>query len=369
MTAHPSRFGVVVIGRNEGERLRICLQSVLRSAARIVYVDSGSTDGSPALAQSLGVEVVALDLSIPFTAARARNAGYRRLREIAPELTLVQFVDGDCEVVAGWTEVAVARLDQRPELAVVCGRRRERHPEASIYNQLCDMEWNTPVGEATACGGDALMRLSALEAVGGFNPELIAGEEPELCVRLRAHGYRIERLDAEMTLHDAAMTRFGQWWQRNVRAGHAYAEGAALHGRPPERHNVRAVQRALFWAGLVPGMAVAGALPTGGASLILLAGYPALAARVYRGARRSGWPPRAAALSAAFLVLGKFPELRGILKYRWSRALGRRSALIEYKGPTRGAEPVHRQPVSDEGAGAAARPAADGGGPTPPRTP
>jgi hypothetical protein len=335
MNARASRFGAVVIGRNEGERLRICLQSVLRSAARVVYVDSGSTDGSTALAQSLGVEVVALDLSIPFTAARARNAGYRRLLEIAPELTLVQFVDGDCEVVAGWTEVAVARLDQRPDLAVVCGRRRERHPEASIYNQLCDIEWNTPVGEATACGGDAFMRLSALEAVGGFNPDLIAGEEPELCVRLRAHGYRIERLDAEMTLHDAAMTRFPQWWRRNVRAGHAYAEGAALHGRPPARHNVHAVRSILFWGGLVPATAVAGAIPTLGASLVLLAGYPVLASRVYRGARRDGWPPRAAALAGAFTVLGKFPELRGVLKYRWSRARGRRSSLIEYKQPAR----------------------------------
>jgi GT2 family glycosyltransferase len=369
MNAHPSRFGVVVIGRNEGERLRICLQSVLRSAARIVYVDSGSTDGSTALAQSLGVEVVALDLSIPFTAARARNAGYRRLLELAPELTLVQFVDGDCEVVSGWAEVAVARLDERPELAVVCGRRRERHPEASIYNQLCDMEWNTPIGEATACGGDALMRLAALEAVGGFDPNLIAGEEPELCVRLRARGYRIERLDAEMTLHDAAMTRFGQWWRRNVRAGHAYAEGAALHGRPPERHNVRPLRSVLFWAGLVPTMALAGALPTGGASLLLLAGYPVLAARIYRRARRGGWPARAAALSGAFITLGKFPELRGILKYRWSRARGRRSALIEYKQPARNAEPAPRPPVSGEDAGATAPTAANGGGPTPPRTP
>jgi GT2 family glycosyltransferase len=334
-----------------------------------VYVDSGSTDGSPALAQSLGVEVVALDLSTPFTAARARNAGYRRLLELAPELSLVQFVDGDCEVVSGWTEAAAARLDERPELAVVCGRRRERHPEASIYNQLCDIEWNTPIGEATACGGDALMRLSALEAVKGFNPDLIAGEEPELCVRLRAHGYRIERLDVAMTLHDAAMTRFGQWWRRNVRAGHAYAEGAALHGRPPERHNVRAVQRALFWAALVPTMALAGAIPTGGASLILLAGYPVLAARVYRGARRGGWPPRAAALAGAFLVLGKFPELGGIVKYGWSRARGRRSTLIEYKQPARGAEPAPRPPLSGAGAGGGAPTAADAADPTPPRTP
>jgi GT2 family glycosyltransferase len=372
MTSAPSAFaafapfGAVVIGRNEGERLRVCLQSVVRSAARVVYVDSGSTDGSEALARSLGVEVVPLDLSIPFTAARARNAGYRRLMEIAPDLTLVQFVDGDCEVVAGWTDAAVARLAERPELAVVCGRRRERHPEASIYNQLCDIEWNTPVGEAVMCGGDAMMRLPALQAVGGFDPNLIAGEEPELCVRLAAQGYRIERIDAEMTLHDAAMTRFGQWWRRNVRAGHAYAEGAALHGQPMDRRGVRSI---VFWAGVVPAVALAGAVPTGGASLLLLGGHLVQAARIYRGVRRDGWPARTAAPAAAFMVLGKFPGLQGIAKYRWSRARGRRSALIEYKQPAGRAEPAAAgSPLSGAGGGVTGPAEADGPGLAPPRT-
>jgi hypothetical protein len=368
MTPPQPIVGAVVIGRNEGDRLRVCLESVARSSARVVYVDSGSTDGSQALARTLGVEVVPLDLSIPFTAARARNAGYRRLMEIAPDLTLVQFVDGDCEVVAGWTDVAVARLTERPELAVVCGRRRERHPETSIYNQLCDIEWNTPVGKAAACGGDAMMRLAAVEAVGGFNPDLIAGEEPELCVRLRARGYEIERLDSEMTLHDAGMTHFGQWWRRNVRAGHAFAEGAALHGGPPERHGVRSVLSIAFWAGVVPATALAGAIPTRGASLLLLAGHPLLAARIYRGKRREGSPPRTATLAGVFIVLGKLPELQGILKYGWSRVHGRRSTLIEYKQPGGEAATAAGAPLSGGGEGATGPAAADGRGPAPPRT-
>jgi GT2 family glycosyltransferase len=327
----PPPFGAVVIGRNEGDRLRVCLSSVLRSTQTVVYVDSGSTDGSLTLAASLGVEVVQLDMSIPFTAARARNAGYRRLLQLAPELSLVQFVDGDCEVVAGWTDKAVARLAERPELAVVCGRRRERHPEASIYNRLCDIEWDTPIGDTTACGGDAMMKLAALETVGGYDPQLIAGEEPELCVRLCERGYRIERMDAEMTLHDAGMTRLSQWWRRNVRAGHAFSEGAAMHGRGAGRHGVRNVRSAIFWAGIVPTAALLGAVPTGGASLLLFGGYGALALRVYRHHRRQGRPPREAALAAVFIVLAKFPELRGVVKYHWNRLRGQRSPLIEYK--------------------------------------
>jgi GT2 family glycosyltransferase len=350
--------GLVAIGRNEGERLHRCLESVVGRVAHVVYVDSGSTDGSAELARSLGCEVVALDMSIPFTAARARNEGVARLREVAgvqraraagdasdasrgpprdtgeastTALRYVQLVDGDCEVVEGWLETAHARLDERPELAVVCGRRRERHPEASVYNRLCDIEWDTPVGEAKACGGDAMMRVEAFVAVGGFDETLIAGEEPELCVRLRQAGWKIERLDAEMTLHDAAMTHFAQWWRRMRRSGHAYAEGAALHGAPPEEHWVRETKRALFWGAGVPAVALGAALPTLGLSLGLLGAYGVSAARVYRSVRERGRPAEDALPYAVFTTLGKLPEVQGVLEYHANRLRGRRRGLIEYK--------------------------------------
>ena len=235
LTVAPT-LGVVVIGRNEGERLLRCLRSVTAQAATLVYVDSGSTDGSVMAARDCGATVVQLDTTQPFTAARARNRGFQVLCEISGAVELVQFVDGDCELVEGWNDKAFALLAAREDVAVVCGRRRERFPDGSIYNRLCDIEWDTPIGEALACGGDAMMRAAALEQVGGFRDELIAGEEPELCVRLRALGWHIWRLDAEMTLHDAAMTRFSQWWRRSKRAGFAFAEGAHLHGASQERH-------------------------------------------------------------------------------------------------------------------------------------
>ena len=79
-----SSVGAVAIGKNEGERLRICLQSLAKQVSRLVYVDSGSSDGSVELARSVEAVVVELDPRIPFTAARARNAGVERLTEIAP---------------------------------------------------------------------------------------------------------------------------------------------------------------------------------------------------------------------------------------------------------------------------------------------
>lgn len=328
------QVGLVAIGRNEGERLQQCLRSVVGQVPHIVYVDSGSTDGSVALAQDLGVDVVELDLSIPFTAARARNAGFERLLQRYPHLEGVQFVDGDCEVVPGWLQRAWQELSSSPQQAVVCGRRRERFPERSLYNQLCDIEWNTPIGEASACGGDAMMRVSAFRSVGGFNSTLIAGEEPELCVRLRQRGWKIARLDAEMTRHDAQMMQFGQWWRRSLRAGHAYAEGAFLHGKPPERHWVKECRSILLWGLLVPLLTLALFLPTQGVSLLLLSGYPLMTARIAQSFQRRGFSARLSWLYAAACMLSKFPNAQGFLQFHFRRCSGRSQPLIEYKANT-----------------------------------
>lgn len=326
------RVGAVAIGRNEGERLVRCLQSLTAVLEHVVYVDSGSTDGSGDRARALGCEVVDLDLTTPFTAARARNAGYRRLLERAPEVELIQFVDGDCEVVSSWIPAAVERLDARTDLAVVCGRRLEQHPYASIYNLLCDIEWDTPVGEADACGGDALIRARALVEVGGYDASLIAGEEPELCLRLRRAGWKIERLDADMTLHDADIRSWRQWWKRSHRAGFAFAAGSALHGRGPERHWVRETRRVVFWGAVLPAVAVGGTLPTLGLSLGLFSAYPLSFYRTFRSVRQRGRAQRDAVLYAAFTQLGRFPEVQGVFQFHRDRWLGKATEIIEYKG-------------------------------------
>jgi GT2 family glycosyltransferase len=321
-------IGVVVIGRNEGERLERCLASLVGAADKIVYVDSGSTDSSVQMAQGLGVVVVALDMTQPFTAARARNAGFECLQQLLQEMVYVQFVDGDCEVIAGWLPKAQAFLDEHSAVAVACGRRRERFPQRSIYNLLCDLEWDTPIGEAQACGGDALIRADAFAAMNGFRPDLIAGEEPELCVRLRAAGWKVWRLDAEMTWHDAAITRFGQWWQRTLRGGHAFAEGAFLHGAAPERHWLRESRRAWLWGAGIPVVSVVAGLLFGWLGLLVLLVYPL---QVVRLARRGHLSSRENWLHALFLVLGKFPEMLGQIKFLLGRVGARKASLIEYK--------------------------------------
>lgn len=324
-------IGAVVIGRNEGGRLNACLTSLLRNLNAIVYVDSGSTDGSADLAIKMGVSVMLLDMAQPFTAARARNVGFKALTAKYPDLKYVQFIDGDCQLLSGWLDSATHFLEGHPGYAVVCGRRRECFPEKSVYNQLCDIEWDTPVGDASACGGDALIRINAFMEVEGYNDGLIAGEEPDMCFRLRQKGWKIYRLDTVMTLHDARMLKFKQWWQRSKRAGFAYGEGSFLHGNSEEKYWLKETYSIIFWGGLFPAVLITlGCTIDPGFFLGFLA-YPLQIIKVswFHPLSKSSW--KISTIYAFFVIIAKFPQFTGVISYHAARLLKHKTQIIEYK--------------------------------------
>jgi GT2 family glycosyltransferase len=324
--------GVVVIGRNEGERLVRCLRSARCDERPTLYVDSGSSDGSVARARELGAGVLELEPDVPFTAARARNRGVAALLAEHPQVDLLQLVDGDCELRPDWIAVAEATLRSTPDAAAVCGRRRERAPEATPYNRVTDREWDLPAGDTHTFGGDVLIRRDVFEELQGYRDDMIAGEDPELSTRILDRGYRILRLDQEMTLHDADLRSFRQWWVRQVRAGHAYAELAARTSGA----------RGAYWRGKLRSIVAWGAGPfVFTAVAVMLAGAPGLlvlpllyallAFRIWRPERAAG--NEGAALWTAACTIGKWPLLLGAAQYGWSRLEGGPRELIEYKGP------------------------------------
>ncbi|MGC1525209.1 MAG: glycosyltransferase [Phormidesmis sp.] len=330
-----TNVGIVAIGRNEGARLVRCLASLrthLPATVPIVYVDSGSTDGSVVAAKSQDVEIVNLDMSVPFTGARARNAGFARLVDKFPNIEGVQFIDGDCELLPGWIAAATDFLNQHPQHAVVFGRLRERFPDASYYNQIADLEWAAPVGEADACGGISLMRTVAFKAAGGFNPALICGEEPELCIRLRRLDWKIHCIDADMALHDIDMHRFGQWWKRSVRGGWAVAQGSDMYGQAAERYKYKEHISGWLWGVLLPVGALLTARMSSGMTLVLLAiAYTLQIVRIYQARQRRGNTARQSLLYAFFCVVSKVPQAIGQGKYWINRWQNKPAQLIEYK--------------------------------------
>jgi glycosyltransferase involved in cell wall biosynthesis len=331
-------LGLVVIGRNEGERLVRCLASV-RFVPHRVYVDSGSTDSSIENATREGVLVIKLEVPPNFTAARARNCGLAKLLADWPGLEFVQTVDGDCEIDKDWIRSGLAALRAEPGLAAVFGRLRERFPDHSVYNALCDEDWNVSIGETPMVGGNAMFRVSALRQANFFDPSMIAGEEPDLSMRMRKQGWRLRCIDAEMGFHDADIMRFSQWWKRTRRTGHAYAELAYRHPDARDPNWPRTVYSILFWGGLVPiVLIVALILSSESRSWWLLVGlvffpWSLHILQISLRKMRAGSSVKLASASGTLLMIGKIAQLIGLAEYYRNRFLGRASRLIEHKRP------------------------------------
>ena len=324
--------GFVVIGRNEGERLRRCLQGLIAPGRIVVYVDSGSSDGSPALARSLGAEVHELSADRPFSAARARNEGFEQLTARAPGLRYLQFVDGDSELDPGWEALALKALEARPDACAAIGRLREKAPGDSLYNRLCDLEWNLPLGEVHCFGGLCMMRVEAFRKVKGFDLALPAGEEPELSQRLRRDGWKILSMDAEMARHDAALRSFGQWWRRSLRSGQAYAQVCSLGSGIRGRFGLRQVARTWFWVVLFPALAAASVLVHRVAGPATAAGLFALQLlRIAAGTRRKGASWGTALGYALLWWPGQLAQWLGHGRFLLSRLRRRPPTLLEVK--------------------------------------
>jgi glycosyltransferase involved in cell wall biosynthesis len=329
----PPSLSIVVIGRNEGPRLAECLESIgrIRGAAvnEVIYVDSASTDGSPQLASQLGATVIAVHPDRP-TAAIGRNAGWQSATS-----DLVLFLDGDTVLHPDFAQAAWNALSLDSSIAAVWGHRRETHPEASVYNRVLDLDWIYPPGLAEFCGGDVLMRRKVLLEVGGFDETLIAGEEPELCRRIRAQGYRILHIDCPMTGHDLQITHWSQYWKRATRAGHAYAEVSERFRNSEDpfwaSDRRRNLMRGSFWlislVVVLAGSAFFGILPIAlWLALLLLVSVSS--------AWKARWKeatPGVLFLYGLHSHLQQVPIFVGQLQYELSKKRNRTPKLIEYK--------------------------------------
>lgn len=323
-----SRIGAVIIGRNEGERLAACVASVRAGIVQVVYVDSGSTDGSIARAEAAGAIAVALT-SGPYSAARGRQEGLVVLQREQPDVDFVQFIDGDCLLQPGFVDAALSYLQANPRTAAVTGRRREEG--SSFYSRLIDIDWDVAPGSVGYVGGDSLWRIAAIREAGGWAPELIAGEEPDLCFRLRDKGWAFHRIPQEMVLHDIRMSSFRQYWRRSVRAGHAYMEVGWRRRNGSGRAWLRMVVSIFIYGLVLPLAFVASAVWFWPAAILVALLYVRLLLSMYRRCIRIGRSPALAMSYALFTTVCKAAGTIGIAKYLMGCLTGSRTRIIEYR--------------------------------------
>lgn len=325
-----------MIGRNEAPRLARALSAIAEHRAATVYVDSGSSDGSPDIAERLGIHVLRLKHG-PFTAARGRREGFDFITSVLPQVEFVQFIDGDCAIETGWFEDAAQFLADHPECAAVVGRLREERAAESLLIRVVEVEWDLPEGDIDVIGGISLMRVTALRKVGNWRTDLVAGEELDLSSRLRAAGWQLHRLKRPMCRHDIGITRLREFWKRSIRTGHSYAQLAVVqraHG--PKRWMKRTLGH-LFYGIILPPVIAAGAWFWWPSVLLGLAVYSVLFARLAKWRLGRKDKPDVALTYALITTVCKIAAGIGALKYFIGRVMGKEARIFEYKAaPTAG---------------------------------
>lgn len=318
------QIGVVIIGRNEGARLILCLDSVIKAQVPCVYVDSQSIDSSVEESERRHVKTVVLDKSAPINASRARNKGFEVILTENPNLEYIHFIDADCELHSDWLEHAINKLNEAKDVAIVCGRLHEKYKYKNTYTRLCDMDWYIKPGEVEACGGIFTMRASVFREVNGFDEGLIAGADPELCFRVRQAKYKIFCAPVDMGTHDSNMQYFSEYWKRSVKTGYAYMAKMKTGG------NKKPVISALVWSSVIP-ISVILSLYIDVKFALLFLSYPILAGKIYFNTSKKTFPTYSRTLYSIFCVIGKVSESVGIVKNIFNSMMKIEQKIIEYK--------------------------------------
>ena len=308
------RLTLVVIGLNEASSLPACFESVHRAhlgdlSYEMLYADGGSADGSISLAEAAGVDRV-LGGEKRRRAAENRNAGLH-----AAQGEYIQFLDGDMTLHPEWIPAALALLEAHPEVAVVWGQLQEAR--TSRYYQALGLDWEFPEGPSRYCGGAALFRTEMLREAGGFPEDVVYGEEPFLCWRLRNEfGHVVWHLHQPMAGHDLDYGGFGDYVRRNIRCGETFAEVASRCWRTSDPLWRGEVGNNLAWAVLLLG--ALGLLVMGNPTLRLtaVAFLAAIFGRKFFQYLLKGRRPDIALLYALHTYASKLMIAWGIVKWR-----------------------------------------------------
>lgn len=211
-----SLVSFVIPVKNDATRLRQCLSSIVnntypRELIEVIVIDNHSSDGSGRVARDAGAVVLHCAAG---SVAELRNRGAR-----AALGTILAFVDADHEIDQRWIENAVEVL-ATPDVAAT-GALCVAEPSANWVQQQYDGLRDRPAARQDVPwlgSGNLAVKRAAFELVGGFNAELTACEDVDLCNRLIANGYRIVADPALRSIHygDPRTLKalfFGELWR------------------------------------------------------------------------------------------------------------------------------------------------------------
>ena len=194
---------VIVKALNEEKRIAACLHAAVLALkgldAELLVVDSVSTDRTVDIARSFPVRIVQFDDAAQRSCGAAVELGWRHSRG-----DLIYVLDADMLLQVGFLQQAMAYLQSHPHVAAVGGNLLDTSLRTVADRQRARVSAALVAPrEVSELGGGGLYRRNAIAQVGYLaHQSLVAYEEAELGVRLRACGWTLVRLPQTAVLHE-----------------------------------------------------------------------------------------------------------------------------------------------------------------------
>mgnify|MGYP001039832418 CR=1 FL=1 len=181
---------------NSEKTLAVCLESIERqtySNVEVVVVDNYSRDNTVRIAKRFNARV----LSLASERCSARNLGAKEAHG-----DFIFFMDSDMELTPTVIEECVATCINEHTDAVII-------PEVSVGEgflaECRKMEKETSVGDKFS-EAPRFFKKEVFNSVGGYDENLISGEDFDFGTRTEKAGYKIWRVKAEIMHHEGELS-------------------------------------------------------------------------------------------------------------------------------------------------------------------
>jgi len=252
---------VIIPVHNRPEEIDSCLQALSEldypsKKLEILVVDDASSDHTPEVVSGFPVTLIRLpeNRQAPF----CRNLGARRACG-----EILAFIDSDCLASPSWLKELVPVFNDR-SVAAVGGKVNSYYDRKGLdrYEQVMSSlnrgVWprrsseQDPFFYVPSC--NLLVRRNVFLSVGGFQEELVVGEDVDLCWRLQDQGHPVEYRPVGIVYH-RHRNRLKAFCCRRFDYG---TSEPLLQKRHPRRIKTFGfpLAGALFWAVLVLSLAL-----------------------------------------------------------------------------------------------------------------
>lgn len=224
---------IIIVSYNTEDLVGNCIRSVLAEEdcrKEIFVVDNGSSDDSVAYLQKV--------FPMVFLVANEENRGFAAANnQVLHQCQgkYIFFLNPDTKLVRGALRAILSYMESSPHVGLAGTRLID--PDGTLQwsksDQYLGQEYTQdelsglPGSIACVIGASMIVRADLMKKIGGFDEDFfLYGEDQDICLRVRKHGYEVGYIDEAVIIHSGGQSERNTTplgvWDKKIRAEHIF---------------------------------------------------------------------------------------------------------------------------------------------------